>query len=336
MDEAEPFVRFSCENCGYKSTVSEDYSGKNIRCPNCYCIIFIEKADSIQQAENGTKYSAYDSSFLNIQEQNLLKHRQRQEYIASEQAYEAQEEMEEEPPEETDPAARRKAPWLIDIFLYPFNKPGLKHLAIFILVPFLFDIIEDSLPSPLDFVFSVANFIVKILIFLYLYWYLAESVRESAYGWVRAPQGFGGLPTIRDMLKQVINIIGCLAFFLGPFALYAMSAGMNITSWILLGLAVFLYPMGLLSVLMQQSVDFLKLRRFTKSISNTFYPYLGLVIFFVIQILLIRMIPAQERESILYNTIFSFVIIYIALIDAHLLGWFYWKYQHKLNWDVQA
>ncbi len=337
MGEAEPFVRFNCENCGYKSTVSESYAGKNIRCPNCYYIIFISKKESTDTTQTSSRYSAYDSSFLNIQEQNILKHKQMAVYIASEQASESEEEDEEEPPQETDPAALRKAPWLIDIFLYTFNWPGLKHLAIFILVPQLINTLESILPYLVAFVFSVFGFMVKILIFLYIYWYLAECVRESAGGWVRAPQGFGGIPTLSDMFGQVVNIIGCFAVFLGPFVLYTISAGkMNIISWFLLGFAVFLYPMGLLSVLMHDSVHGLNFRTFTKSIFNTFYPYLGLIILFVVPVLLIRMIPAQEQESILSNIIFRSVIIYTALIDAHLLGWFYWRYQDTLNWNLEG
>jgi ribosomal protein S27E len=216
VDEADAFVRFYCENCGYKSTVSESYAGKNIRCPNCYYIIFIPKAESIDKTQAGPKYSAYDSSLLNVQEQNILKHQQMREYIASEQAYESEDE-DEEPPQETDPAAIRKAPWFIDIFLYPLNKPGLKHLAIFILVPSLFDILMRILPSLFYFLLLFASIIVEVLIFLYMYWYLAECVRESADGWVRAPQGFGGLPAFRDMFGQVVNIIGCLAVSFAPF-----------------------------------------------------------------------------------------------------------------------
>lgn len=335
MGEADSFVKFSCENCGYKSTVSESYAGKNIRCPNCYIIIFIPKPETTSTKQTGSKYSAYDSSLLNIQEQNILKHQQMREYIETELVYETEEEDEEEPLKELPLAARRKAPWFIDIFLFPFNRPGLKHLALFILVPQLINSLENILPFLVGFVFNIFGSILKFLIFLYIYWYLAECVRESAGGWVRAPQGFGGLPTLKDMFGQVVNIIGCLAFFLGPFAIYTISVGgMNIISWVLLILAVFLYPMGLLSVLMHDSVNCLRPRRFTRSISNAFYPYLGLIILLVIQILLIRMIPEQEQKSIFSNIIIRFVIIYTALIDSHLLGRFYWRYQDKLNWDL--
>ena len=247
MGEAEPFVRFNCENCGYKSTVSASYSGKNIRCPNCNYIIFIPKPESSGTTQASKKYSAYDASILNIQEQNILKHQEMREYIAAEQAYE--EEDEEELPQETDPATQRKIPWFIDIFLYPFNWPGLKHLALFILLPPLFEILARYLPDIFGFLVMVAGGIAYILLFLYLYWYLAECVRESAGGWVRAPQGFGGLPTLRDMFGQVINIIGCLAVFFAPFVLYMLFAQKaGIIFWLLLIYAVSLYPMALLAV----------------------------------------------------------------------------------------
>jgi len=335
VGEADPFVRFNCENCGYKSTVSESYAGKNIRCPNCYFIIFIQKAETTGTTQTSSRYSDYDSNLLNIQEQNILKHRQMAEYIASEQADESEEE--EEPPQETDPATLRKAPWFIDIFLYPFNKSGLKHLAIFILVPPLFNILARFLPAIFVYLVMIAGFIVNILIFLYMYWYLVECVRESADGWVRAPLGFGGLPTLSDMFGQVVNIIGCLAVFFAPFVMYMLfTQKAGIIFWLLLISAVFLYPMALLSVLMHDSGHGLNFHKFTKSISNTFFPYCGLVLFFILTVVLISLIPSETTESPLGNCILRFVIIYTALIGAHLLGRFYWRYQDRLNWDLEG
>jgi hypothetical protein len=255
------------------------------------------------------------------------------EYIASEQAGESEEE--EEPPPETDPAALRKAPWLIDIFLYPLNKSGLKHLAIFILVPSLFNILARILPAIFVYLVMIAGFIVNFLIFLYMYWYLVECVRESADGWVRAPQGFGGLPTLGDMFGQVVNIIGCLAVFFAPFVLYMLFAQQTgIIFWLLLIWAVFLYPMALLSVLMHDSGHGLNFHKFTRSISDTFFPYCSLVLFFILTVVLISIIPSETIQSPLGNCIFRSVIIYAAFIGAHLLGRFYWRYQDKLNWDL--
>jgi len=257
------------------------------------------------------------------------------EYIALEEARESEEE--EEPPQETDPAARRKAPWLIDIFLYPLNKSGLKHLALFIFVPPLFNILASFLQSILVYIVLVAGLIANFLIFLYIYWYLAECVRESAFGWVRAPLGYGGLPTLRDMFEQVVNIIGCLAVFFAPFVLYMLIAQKaGVIFWLLLIWAVSLYPMTLLSVLMHDTNRDHHFNKFTKSISNTFFPYCGLVLFFVLTVVLISLIPMEITESPFGNCIFRFVIIYAAFIGAHLLGRFYWKYQDRLNWDLEG
>jgi hypothetical protein len=330
-------VRYSCENCGYKSTVSENYSGKNIRCPNCYYIIFIPKADKTSSTQADSNYSTYDSSLLNVQEQNILKHQQTQEYIAAELASETAEEDEEEPPEETDPAAHRKAPWFIDIFLYPFNKSGLKHLALFILVPPLFDAIMEALPAVFIYLVLIARLIVHVLIILYTYWYLAECIRESAGGWVRAPLGFGGLPAFRDMFGQLVNIIGCLVVCFAPFVLYMLSAQKaDIIFWLLLIFAVSLFPMALLAVTMFDSGRGFNFRLIFKSISNTFYPYCGLVLFIVLTVVLISLIPLEGLESPLWNCIVRAVVIYAVLIGAHLLGRFYWRYQDKLNWDIKA
>ena len=343
MAEAEPFIRFYCENCGYKSTVSESYAGKNIRCPNCYYIIFISKAESkgtTSQSSPGkpetpSKHSAYDLTLLDVEEKDKIATFQRGQTSIFEETDVHKQELEEESQAEAKPFDERRLPWLIDIFLYPFNKPGLIHLAIFIAVPPLIDFMESVVPGVLSILFYIISAIVKILIFLYIYWYLAECVRDSAAGWVRAPQGFGGIPTLSDMFGQVVNIIGCLAVFLGPFAIYTIYAGeTNIISWLLLSVGVFLYPMALLALLIFDSArDFKPLLLFN-SIYNTFFPYFGLFLLFVITVILIRHIPEQVHTSPFLKLIIRSVIIYIALIGAHILGRFYWRYKEKLKWEV--
>jgi hypothetical protein len=185
------------------------------------------------------------------------------------------------------------------------------------------------------FLLLFASIIVQVLIFLYMYWYLAECIRESAYGWVRAPLGFGGLPTLKDMFGQIVNIIGCLAVSFAPFVLYvwiAQKAG--VIFWLLLIYAVSLYPMALLAVIMFDSGRGFNFRLIFKSISSTFYPYSGLVLFLILTVILITLIPLEVLESPLWDCIFRAVTIYAALIGAHLLGRFYWRYQDKLNWDL--
>jgi len=37
---------------------------------------------------------------------------------------------------------------------------------------------------------------------------------------------------------------------------------------------------------------------------------------------------------ILLGGIFSFILLYITFVVAHLLGLFYWRNEEKLNWEV--
>jgi len=78
--EADPFIRFYCNNCGNKSTVSESYAGKKIRCPKCYYIISIPKIKSpgtTGQSSPGkpktpSQSSNYDLTLLDISEKEKI------------------------------------------------------------------------------------------------------------------------------------------------------------------------------------------------------------------------------------------------------------------------
>ncbi len=340
MDEADPFIRFYCDNCGYKSTVSESYAGKQIRCPKCYYIISIPKIKSTgttgQSSPGKTKtssqYSDYDLTLPNISEKEKI---QTQQAGISEKAAEYEQELEEESQAETEPVDERRLPWLIDIFLYPFSVPGLKSLAIFIGVPLLIDILGTILPIQLSCLFFLVTMVINIVIFFYIYWYFVECVRDSADGGVRAPEGLGATPGLAGMFWQTVNVIGCLAVFFVPFVFYMLFAKRaDIIFWLLLIFAVSLFPMGLLAVIMFDSAIGLNPRLLIRSISSTFVPYCGLVLLFVTPVVLIGMLYTEVQESQLWSFILRSVVTYLILVGAHLLGRFYWQYQDKLNWDL--
>ncbi len=340
MVEADSFIRFNCDNCGYKSTVSESYAGKKIRCPQCYNIISIptlESTGTTSQSSPGkpktnSRHSDYDLTLLNITEKEQI---QNQQAGISEETTEYEQELEEESQAETEPFDERKLPWLIDIFLYPFSVPGLKSLAIFIGVPLLIDILGTILPIQLSCLFFLVTIVINIFIFLYIYWYFVECVRDSTDGGVRAPEGLGATPGLAGMFWQTVNVIGCLAVFFTPFVFYMLSAKRaDIIFWLLLIVAVFLFPMGLLAVVMFDSAIGLNPRLLIRSISNTFFPYCGLVLLFVTPVVLIGMLYTEVQESRLWIFIIRSVATYLVLVGAHILGRFYWRYQEKLNWEM--
>jgi hypothetical protein len=338
--EADPFIRFYCNNCGYKSTVSESYAGKQIRCPKCYYVISIPKIkspgttgqSSPGKPKTSSRHSDYDLTLLDISEKEKI---QNQQAGISEEAAEYEQELEEDSQEEIELVDERRLPWPIDIFLYPFSVPGLKSLAIFIGVPLLINILWTILPIQLSCLFYLVTMVIHIVIFFYIYWYFVECVRDSADGGVRAPEGLGSTPGFMGMFWQTVNVIGCLAVFFVPFVFYMLFAKRaDIIFWLLLIFAVSLFPMGLLAVIMFDSAIGLNPRLLIRSISSTFFPYCGLVLLFVTPVVLIGMLHVEVQESRLWIFIIRSVMTYLILVGAHLLGRFYWRYQNKFNWEV--
>ena len=103
--------------------------------------------------------------------------------------------------------------------------------------------------------------------------------------------------------------------------------------------------MGILAVVMFDSVRGLNPILLIRSIISAFFQYCGLVIlFYGLAVLLVigRMgsVLATVRTGstllgplLVYILIFA-VYIWLLLVAGHLLGRFYWRYQEKLNWEV--
>ncbi len=108
----------------------------------------------------------------------------------------------------------------------------------------------------------------------------------------------------------------------------------DIIFWLLLVYAVFVYPMALLAFVVFDSVSALKPRLLFRSISNTFFPYCGLVLLFVATVSLIGVLGQRVHGPEYLPFPLRYAGIYLAFVAAHLLGRFYWRYQEKLNWEV--
>jgi hypothetical protein len=266
---------------------------------------------------------------LNIGEREEIRRREAEEIITREET-----EEQAQLPQETEKLQKRKLPWQIDIFLYPLSRPGLKHLAIFVGVPLLMDILLLASPAFLLILIGFFSRVLRIIVFLYLYWYLAECIRDSAGGWVRAPEGIGGLPDFYDLIMQTANIIGCLMFFLLPAVIYIFVAkSVDVFAWFLIIPGIFFYPMGLLSVILYDSVSGLNWHILAGSIRKTIRQYTGLSLLYF-AILFAVIVYMASQMNVQGKTIFRFIVIYCALVLAHLTGRFYWKQKGKLNWKI--
>ena len=345
MKEGEFVIKFHCKNCGQKIRVPQTYAGKKGKCPKCKNMVVIPKAKGASlpisqsdsaESEISSKYSDFDLTFLDVpQKEKDLSQPAGQDSMPDKALEDLQGPEESLDTDKSEPVGKRKLPWLIDIFIYPISIPGLTNLAIFIGVPLLINILGTILPIRLSYLFGLVSMAVNILVFFYIYWYFAECVRDSADGGVRAPEGLGATPGLAGMFWQTVNVIGCLAVFFGPFVFYILFAKRaDIIFWLLLIYAVFLFPMGLLAVVMFDSAVGLNPRLLIRSISSTFFLYCGLVLLFVTAVSLIGMLGQRVQEQEYLAFIIRCVSIYLVFVGAHLLGWFYWKYRDKLNWEV--
>ncbi len=338
-------IEFYCENCGQKISAPKVYSGKEFRCPKCRNSVNVPQVESTSSApmqsnggesQTNLKYSDYDLTLLNIQEQDKIRNITASQSDVSGEAADIQLDSGEKT-RQAEEAEERRFPWLIDIFLYPLSLPGLKNLVIFVVVPPLMFVLLFVLPGMLVCLFTLIRLIVNCLIVLYMFWYFAECIRDSAGGWVRAPQGMGALPDLSDLLRQMVHAIGCLMFFLVPAGIYIGITGrIDIYFLLLLGIGLFFYPIGFLSVVLFDSVSGFNPRVLVRSIYNTFFPYLGLVLLYVFFAWLIWRMLLLGQDSILWVLFKRFIVFYTAFIVAHLTGRFYWRYRDKLQWNLES
>jgi hypothetical protein len=232
-----------------------------------------------------------------------------------------------------EPVPERRLPCFIDIFLYPTSKSGLTIIAIIVVIPLLIDLAAMALGT-FGFLVGIPGIVIKIVIGLYMYWYICECIRDSAEGGIRAPDIMAEPPGLGEMAGRTFTIIGCLVILFSPPLLYYLyTRNTDNTLWILIALSTFFYPMGLLAVVVFDSLSALNPVLLIGSIVSTFFPYLGLVMLLVVigvPLVAIGIVSALP----LVGHLAGFVMIYIALVVAHLLGRFFFRYQEKLYWEV--
>ncbi|MHC4308903.1 MAG: hypothetical protein ACYSSN_03065 [Planctomycetota bacterium] len=364
-------IRFSCKHCGQKIRVPEIGAGRKGKCPKCKHIVVVPKLEDT--TEVASRVEPVDSKVVpqaailkpSVFEEGP-KERKAEEtstgdevaggslgMMASVLGSRAGYEIQEEPP-------KRELPWVIDIFFYPQSKAGLTTMGIIIGVPLvvnllviLLGIIMLVFPPMLVFVtfFGMVGWLIRIVISMFAYWYFCECIRDSASGGIRAPETMATTPGLGEIFWQFIKLVVCFIFFWGPLAGYVYAVGaaqlfsllgdepavLEFSPAIMLLLliyAVLFFPMGLLSIVLFDSLDGLNPILIIGSVFSTFFQYFGMILlFFAIGALSIISV-AYLPHSWLFRLFPNIFLLYMSIIYAHLLGRFYWKYQEKLNWEV--
>ena len=333
-------IRFHCKHCQQKIRVPKIHAGKKIKCPKCKNVIVVPKAESTGAAAPQTtpgdsagasKDAAFALTFLDIPQEDKAADQRPAADKTSDDLRELEEEIKTD---EAEPIPKRKLPWPIDIFLYPISTPGLTILAIIVVITLLIDFVT-TLFGPFGIFIWALGLVPNVVLFLYMYWYLCRCIHDSAEGGLRAPDVLVNAPSLGDMGWQTMRIAGCLAFFCAPVLFYHQhTERTDIVFWFLLAYAAFFFPMGLLAVIMFDSFAGLNPLLLIGSIFSTFFQYCGLVLLFCIFGYSSAKIFLAFRGSGFLNYIAFTLIIYLAMVAAHLLGRFYWQYQEKLYWEV--
>lgn len=339
-------IKFRCGNCGQKIAVPEIHAGKKGKCPRCKNIVVIPNVPAEQvnppTSQNGVnsakvdrQKSPFDPAFLDIPP--AAETPPPSEYGDSGTASEIEKEL-MAGTAESEPVGERKLPWIIDIFLYPTSQAGLTYLAIFVGVPLAIRFIKLSLGT-FGLAIALPSLIINILVGLGMCWYFAECVRDSACGRTRAPEAFS-TADISEMFSQSLYLAACYLLFAGPAGFYFVyTQKTDAIFWLLLAYGAFFFPMALLAVVMFNSSSAFNPLLLIISIFKTLFPYSGLVAFLTALVLVARFIPTVQPDTnkwavLALDCISSSIFIYVALVVAHLLGRFYWRYQNKLNWEV--
>ena len=338
-------IVFHCKNCGRKIRAPDKFSARRVKCPKCSSILSVPATDPAAppagqrgsgDSEIGPRHSDLDHSVFDTQQRQETSPQAYSQDGVFEKAFEGLEAPQRQSAiQEGEHIGLRRLPWFIDIFLYPASFSGLINLAIFVGVPLLIDFLWTILLVQLACLFTLVSLVIEVAVVLYMYWYFAECIRDSADGGLRAPDVLGEFPGLSDMFWQMVNVMGCFVVFSGPFVLYMLFAKrVDVIFWLLLIFAAFFYPMALLAVIRFDSASAFNPRLLIRSIKKTFAPYCGLVALFAAAISVMFLLWQKVQQSNLLAFIHYCLSVYLLLVAAHLLGRFYWRYEEELDWQT--
>jgi len=322
QDKSSYLVSFACSMCDQEIQFSETSRGKLIECPHCGSHVEapVEQISAEEHKAPDQKRREDVIDGLSLEERQLLDGEIRV--------------------DDVEQTGERKLPWLADIFLYPTTMSGMIHIFFFVIVPILIGLLNRFVLSYAYHYGTIVSAILYIFLVGYMFHYFVECVRDSAAGGVRAPEILGSTLGKDEMLEQYFTLFACYAFFFGPVTFYRSyiyfynTQMNNAIFWSLLAYVVFFFPMGILAVVMFDSINGLNPILLICSIASTFFQYCALIIFICILGFLPVALNWILPQSLIISYISSAVGIYLIMVIAHLLGRFYLRYQEKLNWEV--
>jgi len=332
-------IHFACQHCGRKLKVPQTQAGRKGRCPACKGEVTVPLPSAPEPAV-AQDIQLIPADTAKARSETPLNQPQ---YTAEDREEEHREERRlltrfgiEPIPEYT---GERKLPWPIDILLYPASGTGLTILALLIGIPLLLMFARSFIPwFLLQLVFGLPGFIGGAVVGLYLGWYLAECVYDSAKGGTRAPQGLATGIDSGELWSRVSYLLVVYIVYALPVMLYWMFMRKpDAILWALAAWAAVFFPMGLLAMVLHDSVSALNPLFLLGSILRTFFHYVGLAVLFAflaVPLWLLDETPEDTQPSVLLDVAGIILAAYLPFILAHLLGRFYWRNRERLDWGV--
>ena len=366
-------IELQCENCGQKITVPKTYAGKKVKCPTCKFILDIPTRTTeiaggpgtirfvcttcnqpIEEPESSRGKLVpcpHCSSFVAVPSLETPAPDAEASIQPDKEVDESEEQFEQlqigsirEFKQKPNVVTERKLPWILDIFLFPTSMSGMAVLGIIVLTRFFFRVTVLYLgEASRQFLPCLAFFglmwglgiVARIVIYMYLCWYLSECIRGSAAGGVRAVETKGYNPGLWEMFGNTFRVALCIVLYLIPTIIY-----LNLTKredtifWSLLVFGTVFLPMGFIGIAIYETLRGLNPLLVIGSIFSTLLPYFAMILTFVAAGTLIVTNVTNPYASSLSFFITWLVGVYLLMVVAHLLGWFYHRYEEKLNWDV--
>jgi len=186
-----------------------------------------------------------------------------------------------------------------------------------------------------NFVFGHGSDRRAVIVRGLLRYYLAECLRDSALGGLRAPDPIersGDNLDWQELIWHVAVILGCLALCAGPAVGYRIVTERNdLIFYLLVTVGVIGFPMMFLAVVMFDSFFALNPLLILGSMLSTFFPYGGVVIFFAgilsLGVWMVQVLP----EVAMIHVFVELVFFYILADLVHGLGRFYYRYAENLT-----
>jgi hypothetical protein len=292
-------------------------------------VAFGEEALTLMRPARSPSVEARESAKRRQLEQEIDQARERDEHLLAS--------LRVTPATEPEQTGERRHPWPIDILLYPASIAGLTSMAIIIGVPFLLQLIIAILPLA-GMALGLPLLLVSIAMTIYIGWYLAECVYDSAKGGTRARETFMAGVGFGDMWSRVWSLVCVYFIYVAPVLIYTLLLQRtDWVTWILVAWAVLFFPIGHLAMVILDSPSALNPFLLLSAICRVFFQYLGLLLLLTLLTgltVLLSHVLTRHGPGLVRSLIDRIISVYMAMVLAHVLGRFYWRHSERLDWGL--